>query len=61
MTQTTYLLTVNSKPICTGTLATLQTLAVQIPAEIAWAIEPVSITTNPFTIQKGSVSNGRSY
>jgi hypothetical protein len=43
MTQTTYLLTVNSKPICTGTLATLQALTVQIPAENNWSIREVYI------------------
>ena len=61
MKETTYLLKINGKPICTGKRETLQALAVQIPAEITWSIEPVSITPNLFTIQKWSVSNGRSY
>ena len=59
MTQTTYLLTVNNKPICTGSLATLQSLAVQIPAENSWSIGAIirKIGVLNFIKKEGSVKD----
>jgi len=59
MKETTYLLKINGKPICTGTLATLQSLAVQIPADNSWSIGAIirKIGVLNFIKKEGSVKD----
>ena len=55
MTQTTYLLKVNGKPICTGPVKLLQALAVQIPAENSWVIIQVTFPVRVINTVSGIV------